>query len=160
MRPTYVELVHRLRHAGIGVSDRRAVKLQRLIAASAILSGRLQANPTDLWILRYIWDTEEQQEVLTEIVQDFVEKSAEDIKSSAHPRSRGDDRPDPEKLARDLARIGARLAESGLPDTERSYLRDQLGLLSGRCQWVREQQQQQHLEKQVDDLWKQLGVNR
>ena len=34
--PTYVELVHRLRHAGIPVSDRRAVKLQRLMAASAI----------------------------------------------------------------------------------------------------------------------------
>ena len=40
VRPTYVELVHRLRHAGIPVSDRRAVKLQRLMAASAILSGR------------------------------------------------------------------------------------------------------------------------
>ena len=158
LRPTYVELVHRLRHAGIGVSDRRAVKLQRLIAASAVLSGRLQANPTDMWILRYIWDTEEQQEVLTEIVQDFVEKCDEEIKSAAHPRSRGDDRPDPEKLARDLTRIGERLAVSDLPETEREYLRDQLGLLSGRCQWVHEEQQRQHLESQVNDLWSLLGV--
>ena len=33
VRPIYIELVHRLRHAGIDISDRRVVKLQRLIAA-------------------------------------------------------------------------------------------------------------------------------
>src|SRR6187401_2593710 len=37
VRQTYVELVHKLRTAGIPVSDRRAVKLQRLVAASAAL---------------------------------------------------------------------------------------------------------------------------
>jgi MoxR-like ATPase len=154
LRPTYVELVHRLRHAGIPVSDRRAVKLQRLIAASAILCGRLQANTTDLWILRYIWDTEEQQEVLIEIVQDFVDKSSADAHAVAHPRSRGDERPDPEKLARDLTRIDERLGQPGLPAAERTYLQDQLGLLTGRCQWVEEQQQREHLQKQIDSLWK------
>ena len=35
VRPAYVELIHRLRYAGIPVSDRRAVKLQRLMGASA-----------------------------------------------------------------------------------------------------------------------------
>lgn len=157
LRPTYVELVHRLRHAGIPVSDRRAVKLQRLIAASAILCGRLQANITDLWILRYIWDTEEQQEVLAEIVQDFVDKSSDESKAVAHPRSRGDDPPDPEKLGRDLVRIGERLQLKDLPTTERTYLKDQLGLLAGRCQWVDGQQQRQHLQEQVDTLWKFAG---
>ena len=86
VRPTYVELVHRLRHAGIPVSDRRTVKLQRLMAASAMLSGRMQVNTTDLWVLRYIWDTEEQQEVLAEIVQDFVDKSEPEL--STTPRTR------------------------------------------------------------------------
>ena len=37
VRQVYVELIHRLRYAGIAVSDRRAVKLQRLMAASALL---------------------------------------------------------------------------------------------------------------------------
>ncbi len=37
LRAAYLELIHRLRHAGIEVSDRRAVKFQRLIAASAIV---------------------------------------------------------------------------------------------------------------------------
>ncbi len=101
VRPAYVELVHRLRHAGIPLSDRRTVKLQRLMAASAVLSGRWHTDATDMWVLRYIWDTEEQQEVLAEIVQDFVNKSDASLQATAHPRSRGDDRPDPEKLARD-----------------------------------------------------------
>src|SRR4051794_7527486 len=33
IRTTYAELVHRIRHAGIPISDRRAVKLQKLVAA-------------------------------------------------------------------------------------------------------------------------------
>ncbi len=157
VRPTYVELVHRLRHAGIPVSDRRAVKLQRLMAASALLTGRTQVNTTDLWILRYIWDTEQQQEVLAEIVQDFVDKSAQDLHAAAHVRSRGVDRPDPEKLARDLSRVGKRLSEKGLAAVERAYLKDQVGLLQGRCQWVEEPQQRAHLEQQVKALWQLAG---
>ena len=39
-RPAYVQLVQRLRRAGIAVSDRRAVKLQRLVAASALMAAR------------------------------------------------------------------------------------------------------------------------
>ncbi len=101
-----------------------------------ILSGRLRATSTDLWILRYIWDTEEQQEVLAEIVQDFVDKSGDEALAAAHPRSRGNDRPDPEKLARDLARIRQRFEQPELPATERTYLQDQLGLLAARYQWV------------------------
>jgi MoxR-like ATPase len=158
LRPTYVELVHRLRHAGIPLSDRRAVKLQRLIAASALLSGRFAANATDMWVLRYIWDTEEQQEVLAEIVQDFVDKSAAAAQAAAHPRSRGEDRPDPERLARDLARIGDRLGQTDLPATERAFLQDQIGLLASRCQWVKGQQQREHLEKTIEGLWARVGV--
>lgn len=56
----YLELVHRLRHAGIPISDRRAVKLQRMLAASALLCGRQAAHTSDLWVLRYIWDKQEQ----------------------------------------------------------------------------------------------------
>src|SRR5437762_7310227 len=64
VRPALVELVVRLRHAGIPISDRRAVKLQRLVSASAILCGRTRAAISDLWVFRHIWDTVEQQSVL------------------------------------------------------------------------------------------------
>ncbi|MFK7820601.1 MAG: AAA family ATPase [Planctomycetaceae bacterium] len=154
----FVELIHRLRHAGISVSDRRAVKLQRVIAASAVLSGRLNAIVSDLWVLRYIWDSEEQQSVLIAIVQDAISKGNEDTDGTdkAHPRSVVTNHVDPEQLARDLERLGERLKQSPVPSTDVLYLRDQLGLVASRCQWVTDDQQRTHLEGVVQSLWKLL----
>ncbi|MBN2710979.1 MAG: AAA family ATPase, partial [Planctomycetes bacterium] len=67
-REPYVNLINQLRSAGMDISDRRAVKLQRVIAASAILCGRAVAMPSDFWVLRYIWDREEQREMLADLV--------------------------------------------------------------------------------------------
>ena len=100
--PEYVELVRRLRHAGIAISDRRAVKIQRILAASAILSGRLQVNQTDLWTLRYIWDNEEQIEILASVVQDAVDRATDEEKELSHIRAARGDAPDAEALAREV----------------------------------------------------------
>ncbi len=156
VRAASVELVQRLRHAGIAVSDRRAVKLQRLIAASALLCGRLEAIESDLWVFRYIWDTEEQQEVLATIVNDRLSKSGP-ASPADHPRSKSDDRPDPESLARDLDRIAEQLDDADLSAHEKSYLRDRVGLLAGRCQWVADLQARAFLESKLGKLWPQLG---
>lgn len=158
VQPKYVELVHKLRQAGIPVSDRRAVKLQRLIAASAALCGRTTADTTDLWILRYIWDVEEQREVIAAIVNQAVEASPPEAQATSHPRAKQSSGPDPEELARDLVRIGQRLTDPALAAAERAVLRDQLGLLSGRCQWIVNRQQRDFLDQQVATLWTQFGV--
>ena len=157
VQTSYVDLIHRLRHAGIMVSDRRAVKLQRVLAASALLCGRLAVNQTDMWVLRYIWDTEEQQDVLSSIVEQVLGKASDEDKAAGHPRSRGAELPDPEHLARDLEQISAKLTQGDLAATERSYVRDQLGLLAARCQWVANQQQRDFLQQRVDSLWDGLG---
>ncbi|MBI3863393.1 MAG: AAA family ATPase [Planctomycetia bacterium] len=151
------ELVQRLRHAGISVSDRRAVKLQRAIGASALLCGRMHAQPSDLWVVRHIWDTEEQVEVLRSLVHDALERGEGANKSASHPRARGAAGPDPESLARDLDRMSTRLNDGQLPDHERSFLRDQLGVLSSRCAWVPDHQQRSFLESKVADLWTRVG---
>ncbi len=153
VRPRYVELIHRLRHAGIAISDRRAVKLQRLLAASALLCSRLEVMTSDLWILRYIWDRQEQQEVLNSLVQDAIAEMPDSEAGTSHPRSRGTDAPDPEQLARDLEQLAARIQSNDIPPTESSFLRDQLGLLSARCQWVELAQQREFLEEKVNALW-------
>lgn len=51
VRPHLAEAIRTLRNAGIGMSDRRIVKLQRLVAAAAVLDGRSVANGSDLWPL-------------------------------------------------------------------------------------------------------------
>jgi MoxR-like ATPase len=152
VRPAYVELVQRLRHAGISVSDRRAVKFQRLMAASALLAGRLAVEPSDLWTLRYTWDTEEQQEVLATLVGETLRRHEQESAGPRHPRSSGDSAPDPEALARDLDRIGHRLDNGGLSDGDRSYLRDQLSVLAGRCEWVAGTEQRDFLKNRVGAL--------
>lgn len=157
IRSDYVQLIHRLRHAGIEISDRRAVKLQRLLAASAILCSRLAVNASDLWVLRYIWDTVEQQEVVAAIVNDAVAKASDTDRSQSHPRSRGNEAPDPEHLARDLERIAQRLTTASTAASETSFLRDQVGLIAARCQWVAGEQQRRFLDEKIDGLWQQLG---
>lgn len=149
IRTEYAELIHRIRHAGIPVSDRRAVKLQRLIAASALLCGRLQAGLADVWVLKYIWDTEEQQEILSALVDKVLEKPQPN--EADHTRARRADGPNPESLARDLDYIEEQL-KSG-PNGKSGYLRDRLSLLEGRCQWVRDSSKRDFLTKRVAELW-------
>lgn len=152
--PTYVELIRRLRVAGLPVSDRRAVKLQRVIAASALLCGRRVALKSDLWVLRYIWDNSEQQSLLEAQVRQAM---AGDEAEGAHPRSRQPDLPDPEELSRELSRLGEKAKADELTEADRSVLRDQLGLLAGRCEWVKESVPRAFLQNQVAQLWAQLG---
>src|SRR6478609_5532193 len=117
IRQPFAELVHRIRHAGIAVSDRRAVKLQRVIAASALLSGRTEARLSDLWVVRHIWDTEEQQELLASLVDQAINKQSPS--TGDHPRALSPDGPDIESLARDLDAIAEALKNSALPDVEK-----------------------------------------
>ncbi|MFI4847517.1 MAG: AAA family ATPase [Gimesia chilikensis] len=152
----YVALIHRMRKAGIDVSDRRAVKLQRLLAASAILSGRLKVNRTDFWILRSIWHTEEQIEILASLVNDAIEKADETEKQSGHPRSRSADVPDPELLVRDIEQLEQRCDDESLTEIERAQLHDQVTLLASRCQWVESDQQKTFLTEKIDKLRERL----
>ena len=148
----YIELVHRIRRAGIPVSDRRAVKLQNAIGASAIVCSRLEARLSDLWVLRHTWETEDQQELLHELVHhvlDEVEMDGDD-----HPRARAADEPDPEELARELKSVREALEAEKSPDD--LYLRDRLSILDGRCQWVKDPDKRGFLAERVAELWKRL----
>lgn len=158
IRPVYVELIHRLRHAGMTISDRRAVKYQRLCAASALLCGRQVVDVSDLWVLRYTWDLEEQQEVLKSLVQKTMAEFEKDSESSRrHPQSDGEATVNPELLARDLERIGARLKENP-SENERMYLRDQLGILCARCDWIRDPAAREAVQEKSRELWKSFEV--
>jgi MoxR-like ATPase len=156
VRRELAELVIRLRRAGIAVSDRRAVKLQRLVAASALISGRLEALASDLWVFRHIWDTLEQQEVLVALVQESLRKT--EPHAHDHPRARAAEAPDPEELARDLETLQAALGKEGIAEEQRAILRDQLGILAGRAQWIKNDLQRQALQKRVDELWTAAGA--
>lgn len=156
VRGAHLELVGRLRKAGIAISDRRAVKLQRLVAASAIVCGRSKAAVSDLWVFRHIWDTEEQREVLAAQVAEAIGKSGEE--ADAHPRARGGAAPDPEALARDLEAVEKKLSDAQLAASERAAARDRLAALAARVQWVGDAAARTFLGGKVDALWAKAGV--
>ena len=156
IRKPLVALVERLRRAGIAVSDRRAVKLQRLIAASAILCGRQTALISDLWIFRYIWDSLEQQEIIASIVTEALKEGEPD--SADHPRARNANAPDPESIARDMDALLERLAEPRDGDSELSIIRDRLSVLTARCQWIQSAASREFLLKRTEEIWKKLDA--
>ena len=92
----YRGLVLQIRAEGIGLSDRRVVKLLKLCAASAFLDGRTSPDASDLFLLKHIWNAEDQAAILDGLVTPILE---------AHYREHPDAR-----------RIGA--AAVGLPAIE------------------------------------------
>lgn len=157
VRGDYLATIQRLRQAGIPVSDRRAVRLQRLVAASALLCGRASANRSDLWTLRYIWDTEEQREVIAGIVQEAVDKADPQELQSVHPRAQANRQPNPEELAIDLERMEATSQRGDLSAADQAILKDQLHVLTGRCAWIVDEQPRHFLEGRVRALWQKLS---
>src|SRR5581483_4036844 len=104
----YGEAVHKVRDLGIAFSDRRAVKVLKLLAASALLCGREDARPSDLWVLRYVWDREEQIDPLAALVNGILEQHAAEPRR--HPLAAVQPPADGEDLARQLAGVEAELS--------------------------------------------------
>jgi MoxR-like ATPase len=69
----YKSMIFQIRSEGISVSDRRAVKLLKLFAASAIFDGRTRVHDGDFFVLRHIWNNLDQVELLAEIVNPVVD---------------------------------------------------------------------------------------
>ncbi len=69
----YKGLVFQIRAEGISVSDRRAVKLLKLFAASALLDGRAQPDASDFFVLKHTWNNLDQAEILDGIVGPVLE---------------------------------------------------------------------------------------
>ncbi|MGI4759169.1 MAG: AAA family ATPase [Janthinobacterium lividum] len=150
VRPAYTDLVRKLRLAGVALSDRRAVKLQRLLAASALLCQRTTVIPSDMWVLRYVWDTDEQREVVASIVDAVVHA---DALPDRHFRAAGHDAPNADALLRE---IGTLAAQWDLPETspaERTAIKDQLRYLHGRTQWLTNEVQRAYVQEPLDALW-------
>jgi len=80
---TYLEILREIRGAGIMFSDRRAVKAQKVFAASALLAGRGEADVTDLRWLPNLWTDEVDEESLRKLVADHgvpVEEPGERVR--------------------------------------------------------------------------------
>ncbi len=75
VRPHLAHAIRLLRGAGIALSDRRLVKVQRLMAAAAAMAGRDRATDADLWPLVLAVPTREQQSLARETLREVLAQS-------------------------------------------------------------------------------------
>ncbi|WP_022821706.1 AAA family ATPase [Hymenobacter norwichensis] len=153
VRPLYTDLISQLRLAGVAISDRRAVKLQRLLAASALLCQRTTVIASDMWVLRYIWDTEEQRETVASIVDTVVHA---DELPDQHPRAAGRAAPDADTLLREIDLLTTQWDQPDTTPAERTTIKDQLRHLHGRTQWLSNEVQRTYVQEPLDALWQKV----
>lgn len=79
----YKGLVFQIRAEGVSLSDRRVVKLLKLFAASAYLDGRSEPDAGDFFVLKHVWNNEDQAAILESIVSPVLEAHYRD-----HPQAR------------------------------------------------------------------------
>jgi MoxR-like ATPase len=72
VQPLVATAVRRMRQAGVHLTDRRAVRAQRLVAAAAVLDGRTGAGARDLWVLPLVAPTAEAQALTREVLDDLL----------------------------------------------------------------------------------------
>lgn len=79
VRPKLAHAVRRLRNRGIVLPDRRIVRLQKLVAAAALLDGRQQASAADLWPLIYALPSAQAQASAREVLAEELLTSHNDV---------------------------------------------------------------------------------
>jgi MoxR-like ATPase len=151
---TYADAVTKVRDLGVALSDRRAVKVLKLVAGSAVMCGRTAANASDLWVLRYVWDRVEQIGPLGALVTGLLDgvKDAD----APHPRAVRPEQVDPEALARELEQAERELS-AGLKLVEAARLRERVQAVSDRAAWVVDAAGRQHLLGKAGALLEKLG---
>lgn len=75
LRTPLAHAIRALRSAGIELSDRRIVRVQRLIAAAAALAGRAAPSSADLWPIVYALPTQHAQRLGRDVLRDLLSSS-------------------------------------------------------------------------------------
>lgn len=146
VRSEMVSLILKLRQAGVTISDRRAVRLQRVVAGSALLAGRTAARASDLWVFAHLWDREEQIEITATLVGEVIRQAGP--QPGDHPRAHAAETPDPEALASALTELSARLSRAPDPAAADEWRR-----LTARIEWVSNEETRQALQEKSAALW-------
>jgi MoxR-like ATPase len=151
----YADVVAKVRDLGVALSDRRAVKVLKLVAASALLCRRTTARVSDFWVFRYVWDREEQIAPLAALVAGVIEPHAGE--PDAHPLAGVPERVDGEEIARQLDLIAAEVRDRSLGLAAMARYREQLGALSDSTAWLADENARRHLIDRIGELLRRLG---
>jgi MoxR-like ATPase len=150
----YTDLVFKIRDLGIALSDRRAVKVLKLVSASAVLCGRKTAQGSDLWVFRYVWDRDEQIGPLEALIQEFLRNQPTE---QAHRLAALPEKVDPELLATEMDEVERQLTESTPSLAGLARLREQIVRLSDQAAWVVDSDIRRHLLDRSAEILEKIG---
>lgn len=153
IRKQYVDLIHNLRNTGIKVSDRRAVKIQNLLAASALICGRTEVILSDLWVVKYIWDNEEQIEILAGIIDHIIEK---ELAPQSHPQAMFNKKPNAEEVIKEVELLAAKWESGTLSFEEQNIIKDKLRYIQTRCNWIKNSEHKTFIQTEIEKLWQKI----
>jgi MoxR-like ATPase len=133
-RPLLADVVRQLRAAGVALSDRRVVKLQRLVAAAAVLDGRSAPGAADLWPVLYALPTAETQTLARDVLRGTLERARSSALAAAAEAASCSPQLRAQRIAGELAAQLALPADPGraarlealLRECDASFARDQL----------------------------------
>jgi MoxR-like ATPase len=151
----YMELVFKVRDLGIALSDRRAVKVMKLMAASALLCGRNAVHASDLWVLRYVWDREEQIEPLSSLIHGVLKQQEET--GDRHALSAVSARPDAEALAQKVESVEREIGTANLKLGEIARRKEQLTALADQSAWIADPKQKSYLLERIRKCLDKIG---
>lgn len=138
----HAEVVTRARDLGVAISDRRAIKMLKLVAASAVLAGREKANGTDLWVFRHVWDRVEQIGPLGSLVDGLLSSQVD--QADPHPRAFATRKIDAEALAGELAEM-QKANRGSMRLVELARFREKVQSLCDRAIWIEDAASREHL---------------
>lgn len=153
----YSNVVKNLRNAGISISDRRAVKLLNLIASSAILSHRDYVIDSDLWVLKHIWDNEEEIEILESVIDEFLNHLP--TNDLSHSQALQNHLPNPEELHNQLKKLVEEWNNDEINLEQKNNVKDKLRILQSRIQWLKNQEKKEYIQQEIDKLWSQILIS-
>jgi MoxR-like ATPase len=82
--------IRQMRSAGVILTDRRVVKMQRLLAAAATLDGRTKPSPADIWTTILAVPSKDEQALARECLKDFLDETEnKTLSQAAEEVSRG-----------------------------------------------------------------------
>jgi MoxR-like ATPase len=88
-RPALAHAVRLLRRAGVVMPDRRVVRVQKLVAAAAVLDGRTLASGADLWPIIYAVPTAEGQALAREALAELLKNAKNEALAAAAAEASG-----------------------------------------------------------------------
>lgn len=75
VRPALAQAIRIVRGVGVELTDRRAARMQRLVAAAAAIAGKKRADERDVWPIVYAIPTEAAQQLARNALRDLLAAS-------------------------------------------------------------------------------------